>query len=70
MHCFVSVNIYGLKVKITLLRLYSTCILKLPNKNICHNLNLGLATKARVYKVASQKEAESHTTYSWEGEKV
>jgi hypothetical protein len=44
---FVSMNIQGLKVKVTLLRLYKTCLLKLLNKNIAlkHYIEVGMASQ-------------------------
>jgi hypothetical protein len=44
---FVSVNIWGLKVKVTLLRLYKTYFLKLPNKNISlkHYIEVGIISQ-------------------------
>jgi len=44
---FVSVNIKGLKFKVTLLRLYKTYLLKLPNKNISfkNDIEVGIASQ-------------------------
>jgi hypothetical protein len=44
---FVSVNIYGLKVKATLLKLNNTYLLKLPNKIISlkHHRKVGIASQ-------------------------
>jgi hypothetical protein len=47
---FVLVNIKGLKIKVTLLRLYSTYLLKLLNKNIslkCH-IKVGIVSQLRI----------------------
>jgi hypothetical protein len=44
---FVLLNIYGLKVEVTLLRLYNTYFLKLRNKNISlkHHIKVGIANQ-------------------------
>jgi len=44
---FVSMNIEGLKVKITLLRLYNTYLLKVSNKNISfkHYIEVGIISQ-------------------------